>query len=117
MEFLQSRKFTGTSNTILEAFLGQHRLTYITLERCTGHINCQLPDERSHVQFLLDNIQAEDSNVKAALLSICLDDTANGMRNNFKAAVSFLLLTDPVDKKRSKGKRPPAEVSAAEGDQ
>jgi hypothetical protein len=117
MEFLQSRKFTGTSNITLEAFLGQHRSTYVTLERCAENINCQLPDERSRVQFLLDNIQADNSNVKAALSSIRLDDTANGMRNNFEAAVSFLLPTDPVEKKKSKSKRPLAEVSAAEGEE
>ena len=117
MEFLQSRKFTGTSNITLEAFLGQHRSTYVTLERCAENINCQLPDERSRVQFLLDNIQAEDSNVKAALSSIRLDDTPNGMRNNFEAAVAFLLPTDPVEKKKSKSKRPIAEVSAADGEE
>ena len=113
MEFLQGRKFTGTTNLTLEAFLGMHRSSFVTLQRCQEHVNCQLPDERSRVQYLLDNIQVEDSNVKAALSSVRMDDTANGMRNNFEATVAFLLPTDPVDKKKSKGnKRHIAEVSA-----
>ena len=113
MEFLQGRKFTGTTNLTLEAFLGMHRSSFVTLQRCEEHVNCQLPDERSRVQYLLDNIQVEDSNVKAALSSIRMDDTANGMRNNFEAAVAFLLPTDPVEKKKSRGnKRPVVEVAA-----
>ena len=113
MEFLQSRKFTGTTNLTLEAFLGQHRSSFVTLERCADNVPCQLPDGRTRVQYLLDNIQVEDSNVKAALSSIRMDDTANGMRNNFELAVAFLLPTDPVEKKRAKSKRPIAEISAA----
>ena len=114
MEFLQGRKFTGTTNLTLEAFLGMHRSTFVTLQRCEEHVNCQLPDERSRVQYLLDNIQVEDSNVKAALSSVRMDDTANGMRNNFEAAVAFLLPTDPVERKKARGgnKRAIAEVSA-----
>ena len=64
----------------------------------------------------MDNIQAEDSTVKAALSSVRLDDTPGGMRNNFEAAVAFLLPTDPVEKKKAKSKRPIAEVSAVEGE-
>ena len=116
MEFLQSRKFTGTTNLSLEAFLGLHRSSYIMLQRCADHVNCQLPNERSRVQFLLDNIQVEDSTVKAALSSIRMDDTPNGMRNNFEMAVTFLLPTDPVDKKKNRNKRPVAEVLATDAD-
>ena len=117
MEFLQSRKFTGTSSITLEAFLGQHRSTFVTLERCAENITCQLPDERTRVQFLLDNILAEDFNVKAALSSIRLDDTPGGMRNNFERAVAFLMPTDPVEKKKAKNKRSIAEVSAVESEE
>lgn len=117
MEFLQSRKFTGTTNTTLEAFLGQHRSAYVTLERCAEHVHCQLPDDRSRVQFLLENIQVEDANVKAALSSVRLDDTPNGMRNNFEATVAFLLPTDPVEKKKARNKRPIADVAATEAEE
>ena len=115
MEFLQSRKFLGTGTNTLESFLGQHRAAYATLQRCADNVNCQLPDERSRVQYLLDNIQADDSNVKAALSSIRMNDTPTGMRNNFEAAVAFLLPTDPVPKK-GKGKRANAEISATAGE-
>ena len=114
MEFLQSRKFTGTTTLTLEAFLGQHRAAYVTLQRCADNVNCQLPDDRSRVQYLLDNIQVDDSNVKAALSSIRMDDTPTGRRNNFESAVAFLLPTDPVTKK-GKNKRPSAEISATTG--
>ena len=62
----------------------------------------------------MENIQVDDSNVKAALSSIRMDDTPAGRRNNFEAAVAFLLPTDPVAKK-GKGKRPSAKTSAASG--
>ena len=115
MEFLQSRKFSGTSSMTLESFLGQHRSAFVTLQRCSDNVSCQLPDERSRVQYLLDNIQVEDANVRAALSSIRMDDTPTGMRNKFEAAVAFLLPTDPVAKKQ-KNKRTSAEISAATGD-
>ena len=115
MEFLQTRKFTGTGSLTLESFLAQHRSAYVTLQRCADNVNCQLPDERSRVQYLLDNIQAEDPNVRAAISSIRMDDTPTGRRNNFESAVAFLLPTDPVAKKH-KGKRPAAEISAATGE-
>ena len=58
----------------------------------------------------MENIQVDDSNVKAALSSIRMDNTPTGRRNNFEAAVAFLLPTDPVAKK-GKGKRPSAKIS------
>ena len=117
MEFLQSCKFTGTTNTTLEAFLGQHRSAYVTLQRCLENIRCQLPDERARVQYLLENIQVEDATCRAALSSIRLDDTPTGTRNNFEAAVAFLLPTDPVEMKKTKSKRPLADVSAMTADE
>ena len=67
------------------------------------------------MQYPLDNIQAKDANVRAALSSIRMDGTPTGTRNNFEVAVAFFLPTDPVAKKQ-KNKRPAAEISAATGD-
>ena len=40
MEFLQSRKFTGTTSMTLESFLGQYRVAYVTMRRCADNVCC-----------------------------------------------------------------------------
>ena len=77
-------------------------------------MHCLLPDERPRVQFNLENIQVGDTTVKATLSSIRLDDTPNGMCNNFEADVAFLLPTDLAEKKKAKNKCPIADVAAEE---
>ena len=70
-----------------------------------------MPDERTRVGYLIENIECGDADVKAALAAIKLDDNVNGLRNDFERAVALLVPVDPVEKKR-KGKRPVADISA-----
>ena len=63
----------------------------------------QLPNEHSHVGFLLDAIQSADARLQAALASIKTDNGLNGMQNNFEQAAAHLLPYDPVAKKRATG--------------
>ena len=105
--FMKTRVWKGNSNQSLEKFVEQHRAANIALQRCAQHIAYQLPNEHTRVRYLLDNIQCGDADVKAALSSIRLDTAGpNAMRNNFEAAVAFLLPVDPVARKRKeKGNR------------
>ena len=64
----------------------------------------------------MDNVYFEDSVVQAELYSIKMDDAPNGIRNEFEAAVAFLLPTNPVTKK-SKDKKSVAEISAMTADE
>ena len=51
------------------------------------------------VKWILDNVYCEDSDVRASLSSISMDDAQNGTINDFEAVLSFLFPTDPVPKK------------------
>ena len=65
---------------------------------------------------MIDSIKCTDPGVVAALSHIRLDDVVNGMRNNFDAAVTFLLPTDPIRMKQKSGaeKRPIVEIASVE---
>ena len=115
-EFLMSREWTGGTSLTLERFLGQHRAAYVALERCSQHVQCQLPDQRTRVGYLIENIKCNAAEVQAAVAAIRGDDIAGpplaGKRNNFEEAVAYLLPTDPVEKKSRKSKRGAAEISS-----
>ena len=74
----------------------QHRSAYITLHKCAEHDTYQLPHDHTSVKYLIDSIKCTETGVVAELSHIRLDDGVNGMRNNFDAAVTFLLPTDPI---------------------
>ena len=111
-DFIHGSKFTGNTGFTLHAFLAKHRASYHTLQRCADHVQVELPNERSRVGYLLDNIECSDRDVGTALSHIRLDDGATGMRSDFERAVAFLLPTDPVKKKRGGNKRNAGQISA-----
>jgi hypothetical protein len=111
-DFMLNRKFTGGTSTSLEHFLSQHRQAFTLIQRCSMHVACQVPDDRTRVGYLIDNIECADADVKAALAAIKMDDSPPGMRNDFERAAAMLLPVDPV-KNKSKRKRANAEISMA----
>ncbi len=113
-DFLMNSRWTGTTPFTLSAFLAKHRASFNTLQRCADHVSVELPNERTRVGYLIDNIDCQDKDVTTALSHIRLDDNVNGMRGDFEKAVAFLLPTDPV-KKKKRGRRNEAQVSAAVG--
>ena len=115
-DFLLNRKWNGNSNQFtLEKFLSQHRAAYTMLEQCAENVTFQLPNERTRVKYLLDNIECKNPEVEAALASIRLDDNVGGLRVSFERAVAFLLPTDPIKKNGGGAKRPIANISSAGG--
>ena len=87
----------------------------LSMSACAEHVQYQLPNEHSHVGFLIDAIQCADAGLQAAMASVKMDNGPNGLRNNFERAVSHLLPYDPVAKKRATGiKRGSALISLAE---
>ena len=111
-DFIHNSRFTGTTGFSLHAFLAKHRASYHTLQRCAEHVQVEIPNERSRVGYLLDNIDCQDRDVTTALSHIRLDDTQQGMRSDFERAVAFLLPTDPVKKKKRGEKRNAGQISA-----
>ena len=94
---LQSFKWKGNGPKSLTAHCNEHREMNEALKQCAEHFIYQLPNERTTVTQLLASIQTSNSDVAAALSTIKQDDQPNGqgMRNNFDAAVAFIIPTDP----------------------
>lgn len=112
-DFLLNREFTGGTSLSLARFLSMHRAAKVTIVRCAEHIPCQIPDERACVGNLINNIKVENSDVKAALAQIKVDDTPGGLREDFERSVALLLPCDPVVKK-GKGKRTIGDISVVD---
>ena len=109
---MTNSRWTGTTAFTLHAFLAKHWASHHTLQRCAEHVQVELPNKRSRVGYLLDNIDCNDKDVTAALSHIRLDSAQGGMRSDFERSVAFLLPTDPVKKKRGGGKRNAGQISA-----
>ena len=112
-QLLHTRVWKGQSNFSLENFISQHRNAYVSMQASADHVQYQLPNEHSRVEFLLEAIQCSDPGLQAAMASIKTDNGLEGMRNNFEATAAHLLSYDPVAKKRSSGqKRGSAQISS-----
>ena len=57
----------------LENFKGLHRSSFVQLQEAAEHIAFQLPTEHTHIGYLLDNIQNNDPNLRAAIARICIN--------------------------------------------
>ena len=117
---LHTRKWRGQNSYTLEKFCQHHRNAYVQMQSCAEHVEYQLPNEHTRVGYLLDAIESTDAKLLAAIANINDDKgdgtAANpGKRNDFEAAVAYLLPNDPVArKKKGTGKRTSAEISSAE---
>ena len=121
---LHTRKWRGQGNYTLEKFCQHHRNAFVTMQQCSQYVAYQLPNEHTRVGFLLDAIECNEAPLQAAMANI-EDDTEiggtptnpiPGKRNDFEAAVAYLLPKDPVARKRTQGsKRNVNEISEADG--
>ena len=93
----------GQSNFSLEHFISQHRNADVSMSACAEHVQYQLPNEHSHVGFLIDAMQCADAGLQATMASVKTDNGPNGLRSNFERAVSHLLPYNPVAKKQATG--------------
>ena len=89
------------------------------MEQCAEHVDYQLPNQHTRVRYIMDAIQCNDAELQASLAAVRKDDALpTSMRNHFENAVTFLLPSDPVAKKRKSnndGSRTYANVSSAAG--
>ena len=115
--FMKNRVWKGNNNFSLEKFLDQHRTAFVTMQQCSEHVAYQLPNERTRVGYVLDNIQTSDAELQAVLAQVKHDATPGGMREDFEKAATALLPADPVARKRKSAseKRSYAEISATDG--
>ena len=109
-KFLMNTKWNGR-NYSLEKFTGLHRSSYVQLQEASDHVNFQLPTEHTRVGYLIDNIENNDPDLRAAIASVRIN--TNGMRDDFEAAVAFLLPVDPYSRSRSKNRVKNPSISDA----
>ena len=87
------------------------------MQQCAEHVEYQLPNQHTHVEYLLEGIKCPDPGLQAAMASIHTDNGPQGMHNNFEATAAHLLPYDPAIKKRAASTRhPAAQILALEGD-
>ena len=98
MKFLINTTWNGKTYS-LEKFTGAHRSAYVQLQEAKQHVNFQLPTGHTRVQYLLDNIQNNDPDLRAALGNIRLN--VNNMRDDFEKSVTYLLPVDPYSKNKA----------------
>ena len=116
-ELIHTRVWKGQNNYSLERFINSHRNAFISMQRCAVHVDFQLPNKHTRVGFLLEALQCSDPELRAAIAAINQDAGPTGKRNDFEAAVAFLLPTDPVAKKRNAGaKQGNAQISDTTAD-
>lgn len=97
-KFLMNTKWNGRQYS-LEKFTNLHRSSYVQLEEAQIHVNFQLPTEHTRVGYLLENLNNNDPDLRAAIASVRIN--TNNMRSDFEAAVAFLLPVCPYMKHRS----------------
>ena len=98
-------------------FIAQHRNTYVSMQQCAAHVEYKLPNQHTHVGYLLEFVQCPNPGLQVAMASIHTDNRLQGMCNNFEATAAHLLPYDPVMKKRAASTRhPAAQISSLEGD-
>jgi hypothetical protein len=112
---LHTSKWTGQSSSYsLEKFVGNHREAYLQLEKCSGHVQYQLPNDNSRITYVLDGIECSDPGLQAVMAMLRANDV---QMNNFEAAVAAIIPSCPVAKLRtktsndSKNKRSHANIS------
>ena len=87
------------------------------MQQCAEHVEYQLPNQHTHMGYLLDSIQCPDPGLQAAIASIHIDNRLQGMCNNFETTATHQLRYDPVIKKQAASTRcPAAQILALEGD-
>ena len=101
-QVLHNSKWKGqTSSYTLEKFAANHRDAFLQLQKCSEHLQYQLPNENTRVTYWLDGIECSDSSLSAVMSLLRKDNGPGGMMNDFELAVAYLLPSDPVAKMRA----------------
>ena len=100
-DLLHECQWKGQKPFTLEGLIGQHRNAFVSMQQCAEHVSYQLRSKHTRVGYLLEGIQCSDAGVQAAMASVRMDNSADGMRNYFEKAEAHLLPYNPVAKKRA----------------
>ena len=76
-----NRKCTGTTAHTLEKHINMHRAAFVIFSEATDHVCHQIPNNRTHVGYLIKITNSKDAEVLSGLAAIRQDD--QGMRETF----------------------------------
>lgn len=112
--FMHNRIWKGNNNFSLEKFLEGHRAAYTSMTQCAEHVTYQLPNERTRVGYLLQNIQSNDAELLTMLAQVRHDDGPDGRRSDFEKAAAALIPACPVARRRKSmnDKRPYGDIGS-----
>ena len=112
-EYVNNRKWDGTTATTMQVNIDWCRKSYVDWETASLQVLDQVPIERTIVQSLLGSMDScTDPKVCASLTAI--SNEALGMLNNFEDADAHLLPACPIAAKVFK-KRKGAQISGIGG--
>ena len=75
------------------------------------HVVFQVPNDHTRVTHLIENIEHQDADLRAAIAQIRTD--SGGTRDDFEKSVSLLLLVDPYVKTPANKPKVTFEISSA----
>lgn len=91
-----NQKWKGQDNLALKKFIAQHHSAFVSMHKCSEHVQHQLPHKITQVSYLLNAIKSHTAPLQAAMTNIGLNDGPHGKMKNFELALAYLLLHNPV---------------------
>jgi hypothetical protein len=70
VKLLHNRQWKGQSNFSLEKFMAQHHNAFVSMCQCAEHVTFQLPNERTMVFCLLDDVQGNKPGLQAPIAQV-----------------------------------------------
>ena len=64
---LHTRKWKGQGNFALDSFVHMHRNAYVSMKAACQHVDYQLLNEHTRVTYLLDALESNNTELKAAM--------------------------------------------------
>ena len=111
-KLLHNFKWKGQSNFSLDHFISQHCNAFTSIVQCAEHVEFQLPNELTHITYLLDAIEHNDAKLQVTMVLVQNDTGPRGKMSDFDACAAFLLPQDPVACKCSQAKCPFGQISS-----
>jgi hypothetical protein len=100
----------NVSSFTLEHYIQMHRQAFISMVQCADHIEFQIPNERTRVKHMIDNIQCSDPELLSLLALVKNDDT---LMSDFEAASSMILPACPVARKLKQSGKATSNVTVS----
>lgn len=100
----------NVSSFTLEHYIQMHRQAFISMVQCADHVAFQIPNERTRVKHMIDNIQCSDPELLSLLALVKNDDA---LMSDFEAASTMILPACPVARKAKQAGKSTATASVS----